>query len=70
MMTLFKSLVLARLDYGSQLWSPTIIHHINKIEKIQKAFAIYIKEFPHSPTRKGLVISNFIPFNVEERGIL
>ena len=23
MMTLFKSLVLSRLDYGSQLWSPT-----------------------------------------------
>ena len=26
MMTLFKSLVLSRLEYGSQLWSPTKIH--------------------------------------------
>ena len=29
-----------------------------------------LKDFPHSPTRKGLVISKFTPFNVEERGIL
>ena len=38
MMTLFKSLMLSRLDYGSQLWSLTKIHHIIMIEKIQKAF--------------------------------
>ena len=36
MMTLFKSLVLSRLDYGSQLWCPT---------KIQKAFIKHIKGF-------------------------
>ena len=28
MMTLFKSLVLPRLDYGSQLWSPHLVKHI------------------------------------------
>ena len=33
MMTLFKSLVLSRLDYGSQLWSPTKIHQIIVIVK-------------------------------------
>ena len=38
MMTLFKSLVLSRLDYGSQLWSPTKIHQIIMIEEIQRAF--------------------------------
>ena len=43
MMTLFKSLVLSRLDYGSQLWSPTKIHQI--IMKIQKAFTKHIKGF-------------------------
>ena len=43
MMTLFKSLVLSRLDYGSQLWSPTKIHQIIMIEKIQKAFTKHIK---------------------------
>ena len=66
MMTLFKSLVLSRFDYGSQLWSPTKIHHIIMIEKIQKAFLNILKDFPHSPTRKSLVISKFAPFNVEE----
>ena len=44
-MTLFKSLVLSRLDYGSQLWSPTKIHQIIMIEKIQKAFTKHIKGF-------------------------
>ena len=52
MMTLFKSLVLSRLDYGSQLWSPTKIHQIIMIEKIQKALLNILKDFPHSPTRK------------------
>ena len=27
MLTLFKSIVLSRLDYGSQLWSPFLIKH-------------------------------------------
>ena len=62
MMTLFKSLLLSRLAYGSQLWSPTKINKIIMIEKIQKAFLINIlMDFPHSPTRKGLVISKFTP---------
>ena len=43
MITLFKSLVLSMLDYGSQLWSPTKIHQIIMIEKIQKAFTKHIK---------------------------
>ena len=37
-LTLFKSIVLARLDYGSQLWSPFLIKHITELEKIQRAF--------------------------------
>ena len=45
MMTLFKSLVLSRHDYGSQLWSPTKIHQIMMIEKILKAFTKHIKGF-------------------------
>ena len=45
MITLFKSLVLSRLDYGSQLWSPTKMHQIIMIEKIQKAFTKHIKGF-------------------------
>ena len=38
MMTLFKSLVLPRLDYGSQLWSPNLVKHIDQLEKIQRSF--------------------------------
>ena len=33
MLTLFKALVMFRLDYGSQLWSPYLTKHINMIEK-------------------------------------
>ena len=33
MMTLFKSLVLPRLDYGSQLWSPHLVKHIDQLEE-------------------------------------
>ena len=66
MMTLFKSLVLSRLDYGSQLWSPTKIHQIIVIEKIQKAFTKLniLKDFTHSPTIKGLVISKCVIRNI------
>ena len=33
MLTLLKSLVMSRLDYGSQLWSPYLNKHINMIDK-------------------------------------
>ena len=42
MLTLFKSLVLSRLDYASQLWSPYLLKHIYLIEKVQKAFTKHI----------------------------
>ena len=42
MLTLFKALVMSRLDYGSQLWSPYLTKHINMIEKTQQSFTIYI----------------------------
>ena len=42
MMTLFKSLVLPRLDYGSQLWSPHLVKHIDQLEKIQRSFIKHI----------------------------
>ena len=35
--------MLSRLDYGSQLWSPTKIHQIIMIAKIQKTFTKHIK---------------------------
>ena len=38
MLTLFKSIVLSRLDFGCQLWSPHQGKHINSIEKVQRSF--------------------------------
>ena len=42
MLTLFKSLVLSRLDYASQLWSPHLVKHIDQLEKIQRSFTKHI----------------------------
>ena len=38
MITLYKSLVLPRLDYCSQLWCPTKTYDILRIEKVQRQF--------------------------------
>ena len=42
MMTLFKSLVLPGLDYGSQLWSPHLVKHIDQLEKNQSSLTKHI----------------------------
>ena len=42
MVALFKSLVLPRLEYDCQLWSPTSVNQINAIENIQRKFTKHI----------------------------
>ena len=42
MLTLFKSIVLSRIDYGSQLWSPNKKGYICELERIQQSFTKYI----------------------------
>ena len=42
MLTLFKSLVISRLDYASQLLSPHKISQITQIEKVQRSFTKHI----------------------------
>ena len=42
MLILFKSIVLSRLDYGSQLWSPFLIKHITQLENIQRLLTKHI----------------------------
>ena len=42
MLTLFKSLVISRLDYASQLFSPHKISQITQIEKVQRSFTKHI----------------------------
>ena len=38
MLTLYKSLVMSRLEYAAQLWSPYLLKHVYLIEKVQRAF--------------------------------
>ena len=42
LLTLFKSIVLPHLDYGSQLWSPYKVKNINALEKVQRVFTKHI----------------------------
>ena len=63
-MTLFKSSVLSRLDYGSQLWSATQFHQIIMIDKILKAFTRHIKGFSYQERLSNLkknTPSNLVP---------
>ena len=41
-LTLFNALILSRLDYYTQLWSPHLIRHIIQIEKVQRSFTKFI----------------------------
>ena len=41
-LTLNKSLVMSRLEYASQLWSPYLLKHVYLIEKVQRAFTKHI----------------------------
>ena len=50
-LTLFKSIVLSRLDYGSQLWSP---FHITQLEKIQRSFSKHITGMNDMPYHERL----------------
>ena len=67
MMTLFKYLVLSRRDYGFQLWSPTKIHQIIIIEKIQKAFTKHIKGFSSFSYQERL--SNLKTYSLPVEGV-
>ena len=42
MLTLFRSLLLSRLDYASQLWSPYLLKQIYLIKKVQRASTKHI----------------------------
>ena len=54
MLTLFKSIVLSRLDYGSQLWSSFLIKHITQLEKIQRSFTKNITGMNDMPYHERL----------------
>ena len=57
MLTLFKSIVLLRLDYGTQLWSPFLIKHITQLENIHRSFTKHItgmNDIPYYERLKSL----------------
>ena len=62
MLTPFKSLVLFRLDYGSQLWSPYKVKDINLLESVKRSFTRHIQDMSsHSYTdRLSLLKLNFL----------
>ena len=43
MVTLFKALVLPHLEYCSQLWSPSSVGEIRKLEAVQRSFTSRIR---------------------------
>ena len=47
MLTLWKLLVLCHLDYCSQLWSPSNVGNIQRLELLQKAFVSRIEGMSH-----------------------
>ena len=53
-LTLFKSIVLSRLDYGPQLWSPFLIKNITQLEKIQQSFTKHITGMNDMPYHERL----------------
>ena len=57
LLNLFKSIVLSRLDYGSELWSPFLIKHITQLEKIHRSFTKHIigmNDMPYHERLKSL----------------
>ena len=71
MLTLFKALVMSRLDYGCQLWSPYLIKHINMVEKVQRSFTRFISGMAGlSYTERLAVLKLYSLQRREERDIL
>ena len=54
MLSLFKSIVLSRLDYSSQLWSPFLIKHITQLEKIHRSFIKHVTGMNDMPYHERL----------------
>ena len=54
MLTLFKSIILSGLYYGFHLWSPFLIKHITKLEKIQRSFTKHIIGMHYMPYHERL----------------
>ena len=69
MLTLYKSLVMSRLDYASQLWSPYLLKHVYLIENVQRAFTKHISGMRYLSYSKRLEVLNCTHYREGERGI-
>ena len=47
MMTLFKSMVIPRIEYCCQLWSPHLLKDIQRLEAVQRSFTARISGLQH-----------------------
>ena len=56
MLTLYKLLVMSRLDYTSQLWSPYLLKHVYLIEKVHRAFTKHISGMGYLSYSKRLEV--------------
>ena len=64
-MTLFKSLILSRLGYASQLWSPHLLKSIYLIEKVQRSFTKHIADLQNKSYDERLKFLNL--YSVQRR---
>ena len=55
-LTLYKSLVMSRLEYASQLWSPYLLKDVYLIEKVQRDFTKHISGMCFLSYSKRLVV--------------
>ena len=67
---LFKALVMSRLDYGCQLWSPYLIKHINLVEKVQRSFTSFISGMKGLSYPERLTVLKCILSIIEKRDTL
>ena len=58
MLALYESLVMSRLEYASQLWSPYLLKHVYLIEKVQRAFTKHISGMYFLSYSKRLEVLN------------
>ena len=70
MLTLFKNIVLSRVDFGCQLWSPHQAKHINSIEKVQRSFIKHISGMYSLSYSERLTSLNLYSVQRRERYII
>ena len=56
MLTLYKSLVMSRLDYASRCWSPYLLKHVYLIEKVQRDCTKHISGMRYLSYSKSLEV--------------